>query len=77
MATIKCTHDFFLFRKNTCSAYRKLIEGSLPKDCFSLEILVQCDRAVGVNNLVWPCHNCHYLIHHYSDEVILFMVPMV
>lgn len=21
-----------------------------------------------VMNLVWLCHNCHYLVHHYSDE---------
>lgn len=21
-----------------------------------------------VNNLIWLCHNCHYLIHHYKDE---------
>jgi hypothetical protein len=21
-----------------------------------------------VNNLVWLCHNCHYLVHHYKAE---------
>ena len=21
-----------------------------------------------IDNLVWLCHNCHYLVHHYSDE---------
>jgi hypothetical protein len=25
-----------------------------------------------IENLVWMCHNCHYLIHHYPDEMAAF-----
>lgn len=26
-----------------------------------------------VNNLIWLCHNCHYLVHHDSDERVKLM----
>lgn len=29
-----------------------------------------------LSNLVWLCHNCHYLVHHHTDEAIGFMVPI-
>ena len=29
-----------------------------------------------VSNLMWLCHNCHFLVHHYPD-VERSMVPMV
>lgn len=29
-----------------------------------------------VSNLMWLCHNCHYLVHHYGDEGKKFMVPI-
>lgn len=29
-----------------------------------------------VSNLVWLCHNCHYLVHHYKDEAKGFLVPV-
>ncbi len=29
-----------------------------------------------VSNLIWLCHNCHYLIHHHKDESTGFMVPV-
>ena len=29
-----------------------------------------------VSNLVWLCHNCHYLVHHYKTEDEKFMVPI-
>lgn len=25
------------------------------------------------NNLLWLCHNCHYLVHHYLEESIGFI----
>ena len=29
-----------------------------------------------VSNLIWLCHNCHYLVHHYKTEAKNFMVPI-
>lgn len=26
------------------------------------------------DNLLWLCHNCHYLVHHYSNETAGFLV---
>lgn len=33
-------------------------------------------RNNSVSNLIWLCHNCHFLIHHYQDEVRDFLVPV-
>lgn len=30
-----------------------------------------------VENLVWLCHNCHHLVHHYKDERDKFMEALV
>jgi hypothetical protein len=30
-----------------------------------------------LSNLMWLCHNCHFLVHHYEDERAKIMVPMV
>ena len=30
-----------------------------------------------INNLVWLCHNCHFLVHHYDDEQEKLMGTMV
>lgn len=29
-----------------------------------------------VSNLVWLCHNCHFLVHHYKSEAGKFLVPI-
>ena len=29
-----------------------------------------------VSNLIWLCHNCHHLVHHYKNETKNFMVPV-
>lgn len=29
-----------------------------------------------VENLVWLCHNCHHLVHHYKEGKDKFMVPI-
>jgi hypothetical protein len=29
-----------------------------------------------LSNLVWLCHNCHFLVHHYKDEMSGFLVPV-
>lgn len=28
------------------------------------------------SNLVWLCHNCHFLVHHYKGEAEGYMVPV-
>lgn len=30
-----------------------------------------------IDNLVWLCHNCHHLIHHYPDEAKKYMAAIV
>ena len=30
-----------------------------------------------VDNLIWLCHNCHYLIHHDRAEDVVFMETLV
>lgn len=30
-----------------------------------------------VENLVWLCHNCHHLVHHYKNEAQRLMVAIV
>lgn len=27
-----------------------------------------------LSNLIWLCHNCHYLVHHHKDEATGFVV---
>lgn len=29
-----------------------------------------------IKNLMWLCHNCHFLIHHYNEEREKLMVPI-
>lgn len=29
-----------------------------------------------ISNLIWLCHNCHYLVHHYKSESEDFVVPV-
>ena len=29
-----------------------------------------------LRNLIWLCHNCHFLIHHYNKERERFVVPI-
>lgn len=29
-----------------------------------------------VSNLVWLCHNCYFLVHHYKNEAGKFLVPV-
>lgn len=30
-----------------------------------------------LSNLIWLCHNCHFLVHHYSEEKEKYMVSIV
>lgn len=29
-----------------------------------------------LSNLIWLCHNCHFLVHHYQEESVGFLVPV-
>jgi 5-methylcytosine-specific restriction endonuclease McrA len=29
-----------------------------------------------LSNLMWLCHNCHYLVHHDKSEAVGFVVPV-
>ena len=29
-----------------------------------------------LSNLMWLCHNCHFLVHHYNNEAKGFLVPV-
>ncbi len=29
-----------------------------------------------ITNLIWLCHNCHYLVHHHKSEAKNFLVPV-
>jgi hypothetical protein len=29
-----------------------------------------------LSNLIWLCHNCHYLVHHDKKEAVGFVVPV-
>lgn len=65
--------------KNAGSRYREILEKSKRE-----EICILCkatDKRIllahhldgnrknaKVKNLIWLCHNCHFLVHHYSEE---------
>jgi len=77
-----------LMWKGGYSMYRKILSKSLMKKrcllCGEVDqrvLLVhhldQNRKNYGVENLVWLCHNCHYLVHHDSVEMQKLMVIMV
>lgn len=60
-------------------SYKKILERTdLPKRCvlceknnikiLSVHHLDQNRSNNDVKNLVWLCQNCHFLVHHYSEE---------
>lgn len=74
--------------KGGYSTYRKVLsKSSHDKRCLiceegDLSVLVvhhidQNRKNFNVENLVWLCHNCHYLIHHDKVEMKKFMVSIV
>ncbi|MCX6712527.1 MAG: HNH endonuclease [Candidatus Vogelbacteria bacterium] len=61
------------------SSYKKILERTnLPKICslcgkdnikiLSVHHLDQTRSNNDIKNLVWLCQNCHFLVHHYSEE---------
>ena len=72
---------------NGLGSYRaRLKRASVEKMC--AKCLTVDDRVLAVHhkdkdrtnnalsNLMWLCHNCHYLVHHYDDESEGFVVPI-
>ena len=68
-------------------AYRGLlIKQNIPKICHlcktsDFRVLAVHHRDENrknndVKNLMWLCHNCHFLIHHYDEEREKLMVPV-
>lgn len=66
------------------SSYRqRLLRSQTPKFCQKCQ--TNDSRVLAVHhkdknrsnnelgNLAWLCHNCHYLVHHYSDEAVGFL----
>ena len=69
------------------STYRSvLIRNKIPQICRRCKtrdrrvlVVHHVDRNRKNNtlkNLIWLCHNCHFLTHHYSDERERIMVPI-
>lgn len=69
------------------SSYRqRLLKSDIPQICSRCAI--EDIRVLAVHhkdknrlknqfsNLIWLCHNCHYLVHHFKDEAKNFMVPV-
>lgn len=65
------------------NAYRNvLLHAKIPKICkkcknrderiLAAHHIDKNRKNNNLNNLVWLCHNCHFLIHHYDKEVSKF-----
>lgn len=68
-------------------AYRNImIKNDIPKICSlcrSVDFRILAVHHIDLNhnnnslkNLMWLCHNCHFLIHHYNEERDKLMVPI-
>jgi len=66
------------------SSYRKILSRTnIPKLCCKCKTNDTRILAVhhkdrnrnnnDVTNLLWICHNCHYLVHHYKSESVGFL----
>jgi len=66
------------FWKNGESAYRRILKRSKRKEicllCNTIDdrilIVHHLDKNRNnndLNNLIWLCHNCHYLVHHHKE----------
>jgi len=66
------------------SSYRQILgRADIPKECCKCH--TKDTRILAVHhkdknrdnntlvNLMWLCHNCHYLVHHYEDESVGFL----
>lgn len=74
--------------KDGRSTYRNvLIRNKIPAICLLCKIedkrvlaghhLNKDKKDNKIENLVWLCHNCHHLVHHYDGEVKKLMVAIV
>lgn len=69
------------------NAYRNIMKRSdvtpLCKSCNTKDTRVLLVHHIDKNrknnnleNLMWLCHNCHFLVHHYNEEREKLMVPV-
>ncbi len=69
------------------ASYRnRLIRSTLPQICGKCQAADKRILAVHhkdrnrqnnkLSNLMWLCHNCHYLVHHYREESKGFLVAV-
>lgn len=73
--------------KNGESSYRaRLLRSSIPQICSKCSTGDSRVLAVHhkdknrdnneLSNLLWLCHNCHYLVHHFRNEAKDLLVPV-
>lgn len=72
---------------NGKASYRAaLMRSDLPQYCGRCKLVDKRVLAVhhkdknrennALSNLMWLCHNCHYLVHHDKSEAVGFVVPV-
>ena len=76
--------------KHGISAYRRILKATEKEQICTLcrtgdiRVLIVHHKDKNrknntIDNLVWLCHNCHYLVHHFDNEQVRFnnMVAVV
>ena len=69
------------------ASYRSILtKAKVPKACAKCHCVDKRVLAVHhkdrnrrnntVSNLIWLCHNCHFLVHHFKAEANGFVVPV-
>lgn len=69
------------------ASYRNILtRTNTPRECLRCECVDSRVLAVHhkdrnrdnnkISNLIWLCHNCHFLVHNYNNESEGFMVPV-
>lgn len=74
------------WRGGTASYRSILLKSGVPQICMRCQLVDKRVLAVhhkdkdrsnnALSNLIWLCHNCHFLVHHNREESIGFVVPV-
>lgn len=73
--------------KGGSASYRSILSRTdIPQECLKCGCIDKRVLAVhhkdrnrnnnAVSNLIWLCHNCHFLVHYYEDEAADYVVPV-